>query len=138
MKCPGCKAETHRFFAMAENGVERYACPSCEEKAPRPLKLALRRHSSKRSRKFERFELPLDVIHSTQKAAPRVKYPDSPALRNIAAIDAPKKRARVFEMGDTPKSSRSSRVMNKLTAQLGPNPKILKDDGFEVLAEASA
>ena len=41
----------------------------------------------------------------------------------------------VYEMGDTSRSSRASRVFKKL-AKLGPNPKIISDDGFRVVAEA--
>ena len=66
----------------------------------------------------------------------RLKTPDSPVARNLVAVDSPKKRMTVFELGSTGKSDRNARVMKKLENRLGRDPMILKDDGFEVLAEA--
>lgn len=137
MKCPGCNAETHRFLAMTIGGKDTFACSECDEKAPKVLRIAVRRKSNRITRKFEKYEVPREVRIATKKLMPKVKAADTPKIRDLASVNPAKKRARVFEMGDTAKSSRNARVLTKLTNQLGPNPKILSDDGFEVLAEST-
>lgn len=118
-----------------------YACRNCEGKSHKKLQIMLsrKRSSSKSSRALSRMEVPREVRMQTQKAARmRPKVPDSPVLRDQLAVDSPKPRKRIFYGSNTPKMAelRNNKVRQKLTAELGPNFKVIKDDGFEVIAEA--
>ncbi len=139
MFCPSCGAETHRFMTMEIKGVQRYACPGCEKKAPKALKKAVakKRGTSPKSRKFEKFALSKAEIKSTQARKPTVKAPDTPAIREAVNVTPSKPRTTVYEMGSTTKSNRNARVMNKLINKLGQNPKIISDNGFKVVAEST-
>ncbi len=123
-------------------GKESYACPTCENKAPKELKLAMarKRNTNGQTRGLEKFEVPKAERVKTQELAKFIpKVPDSPVKRELARVDSPKPRAKVFCEGvGSMGGSRNSKVMRELTKKLGPNPKILADDGFQVLAEASA
>ena len=117
-----------------------YACRNCEHTAPKKLQAVMnrKRNTTHTSRFYEKYEQPREVRAQTKallKAIPKV--PDTPAQRDIARTDSPKPRHTIFEYGSTGKSSRNARVMTKLINKLGPNPKILKDDGFQVIAEST-
>lgn len=138
MRCPNCKKLTERYVAQADKktGNVEYCCIKCSQ-GFEGLSLRIRRKfRSRRQREFDSYELPKDVIKSTQKLAPKKKYPDSPILRDLGNT-VKKNRTLVYDYGDTSKSSRNVRVMNKLINKLGSNPKILSDDGFRVLAEST-
>lgn len=123
---------------MRVEGKEHYACGGCQKKAPKALQVKLRKPGkSHANRIYDSYELPKDVIKATQRARPQVRHPDTPVLRDQADLTPMRPRMRLFEEGSTGKSPRNIRVLNKLTAKLGPNPRILKDDGFEVLAEST-
>lgn len=142
LKCPSCGKVTERFVATADkDGNIQYLCSQCPRAVGKEVleERVGRKFRSKRQRKYDKWELPKDVIKETQKLAPKRRYPDSPTLRDASSVDKlfSGKRMIVHEWGSTGKSNRNARVMQKLANKLGPNPRIISDDGFKVVAEST-
>lgn len=138
MKCPNCKQVTARLITMdGKNGKLVHRCDRCPP--DEVTKKIVKPYKNKRARKFEKFELPKDVITATQKMRPTIKAPDNPQIRYAASADARRagKRHTIYEFGSTTRSTRSSRVLTKAAQVLGPNPKLISDDGFKAVFEST-
>ena len=124
MKCPSCKKSTERLLTLTHKGELIKFCPRCPG-------MTIPKFRSHRQRKYDRWELPRDVIKQTQALRPTKRYPDSPILRDRVNATPVKPRCVTYDWGSTSRSSADVRAQIKAQNKLGLNAKLLFSDGFK-------
>lgn len=153
MNCPNCGKETNKITTVADDEGNPFSfCQLC----PRPQKKELNFpniitsskremvHKYKRKNrknenddKFKQFTLSEEEIKQTQAMRPSVRIVDTPDTRKRDARD--RQRETVFvELNGRNTGNRNTIVRNKLSSKFGhENYKIIRDDGFKVIAESN-
>ena len=130
MKCPSCKKIAVQVVMMVRKGKVVKFCPRC----PGAVVPKFRSHQQ---RKYDRWELPKEVIKETQRLAPKSRYPDSPVLRDRVDSTPAKPRCVTYDWGMSSRSTADARAMGKAMGKLGPNVKLIFSDGFKRRWEAA-
>src|SRR3990167_7395379 len=134
MTCKGCKSKKAvKMVSVIVNKKIIHGCDQCAKDSP----VEIRRHIKSRD-PMAMFEVPKAIRQANAEAArSRPKMKDTPIARDITRVDPERPRVTIYDEGSTSKSNRDARVMQKLINKLGPNPKILFNDGFKVVAEST-